>query len=485
MAATLAMRFIGFGQSVIDWDEATYLLISKAMLGNGELYVDAWDTKPPGIFLLFAVLQSLFSDGILSVRIAACVFIAATSFLLYKITLHFRSDDYAAGILSGLLYLTSISFLSPSMGLSRGYGLEANTEMFFLFFTSLGALLLFRSRGRLIQLFLAGLALGLGFIIKYFVVFDMLALGAILLLITYRNRDRVSYHWMGDFFRQSLPLVAGSVLPFALVWSYFYFLSGNFDAFYEVTFVIAGKYASPITAGDFFSFWGDFFYVTSITALCGFATLLIYIRKKRSTYQQAYLLIWLGFTILAATLPGKFFFHYLYQTYLPYCLLAGLVVSKSILPATAARQKVITWTFGVIMGLIPIVSAIKYQVAFNKPDYPRIIANHINENAGPDKSIFVDNYDHIIYYLTDCLPPTKYYHTSLLTETKHRSILRIDQDSIYTEIFSRKPHYVIYKEDPTTWYIIKHLVDYEEEKVFDEDIYLLRRKESGNQELGK
>ena len=61
---SLVMRFFSFFPSVMDHDESTYLVIADA-LRQGNVYLrDVIDTKPIGIFTLFAVFQILFGKSI-------------------------------------------------------------------------------------------------------------------------------------------------------------------------------------------------------------------------------------------------------------------------------------------------------------------------------------------------------------------------------------------------------------------------------------
>jgi len=43
------LRISTFFQSVIDWDESVYLLMSKSILDGNLPYIQVWDHKPPDI----------------------------------------------------------------------------------------------------------------------------------------------------------------------------------------------------------------------------------------------------------------------------------------------------------------------------------------------------------------------------------------------------------------------------------------------------
>ncbi|MBP8239553.1 MAG: hypothetical protein KAX50_06315, partial [Saprospiraceae bacterium] len=50
----LVMRFFSFFPSVINHDESTYILIAEGLLKGKVYFRDYIDTKPIGIFLLYA-----------------------------------------------------------------------------------------------------------------------------------------------------------------------------------------------------------------------------------------------------------------------------------------------------------------------------------------------------------------------------------------------------------------------------------------------
>ena len=50
---------------VIDWDESTYLIISKYLSEGSILYVDYWEAKPPVFFIYIALIFKLFGSTLL------------------------------------------------------------------------------------------------------------------------------------------------------------------------------------------------------------------------------------------------------------------------------------------------------------------------------------------------------------------------------------------------------------------------------------
>lgn len=115
-----------FFWSFINWDESIYLLISRTMLDGQLLYLDIWDHNQPFVYVLFALGQLVFGKTILSIRLLACVAVATTSLLLYRIgRTTFGEDQQGAVVAAGLYAVFTVS----------SGGLATNTEILFAPFT--------------------------------------------------------------------------------------------------------------------------------------------------------------------------------------------------------------------------------------------------------------------------------------------------------------------------------------------------------------
>ena len=74
LTAAFLIRIWQFGNPVIHVDEQFYLLVGDRML-QGELpYVDIWDSKPVGLFLIYAAIRMLGGEGIYQYQIVATLF---------------------------------------------------------------------------------------------------------------------------------------------------------------------------------------------------------------------------------------------------------------------------------------------------------------------------------------------------------------------------------------------------------------------------
>ena len=82
LIVAVALRMWDFGNPVVHVDEQYYLLVGDRMLQGDIPYIDIWDRKPVGLFLLFAGIRLLPGDGILAYQIVATLFAAGTAWMV-------------------------------------------------------------------------------------------------------------------------------------------------------------------------------------------------------------------------------------------------------------------------------------------------------------------------------------------------------------------------------------------------------------------
>src|SRR3546814_4921596 len=93
---TVAVRAVGIGDIVAHGDEQFYLLIGDRMLNWGATpYVDIWDRKPVGLFLLYSGIRLLGGDGIVQYQIVALLAVVVTSGIM-AIWIARRSEEHTS-----------------------------------------------------------------------------------------------------------------------------------------------------------------------------------------------------------------------------------------------------------------------------------------------------------------------------------------------------------------------------------------------------
>ena len=432
LTLAVGLRFFSFFQSVIDHDESTYIVIARDLFDGSDLYTDITDTKPIGIFIIFGLILKLAGNSIFWFRFIVSLLIGITGYWLYCFQLN-RIKSRKAALASGILYVFFVSTW-------RSYGISCNTELFFTFFNALALFLLFQS-GKWYYIALSGFLFGISFIIKYSAVFDFAAI----MLFYYVNRVCQKETWRSIFIDVLITLIF-FLIPFGLVHLYFW-LNGNFDDFLFATYKVAGNYRSDVSYTKLFRGFIDVM-VLLLPIWIFFYTMLI---KRNQIVDRGYkilILVWFVFVCLSIIQLGNNFAHYYLQFALPVSLLGGVFFHEKINTIPVVKYFTSGWTSKVILGvLIFIIIFSAKKEYFDKPDYPKAIANYLNRKLSPGDQIYTGNSYQIIYFLTNKKSPTPYVHSTMLFQPRLLKIMGIDQQEEFSKIFKQYPGYVLKKID--------------------------------------
>ena len=234
LALAVLTRAQTLGNPVLGFDEQFYLVVGDRMISGTLPYVDIFDRKPIGLFLIFAGARLLGGDGTLAYQLVALAFAAATALAIYALV---RRDAGAhAALGGGALYLCWLAFLEGDGGQAQVF---MNLPM------ALAALGVARARAKpgagiglrgLPPMLLAGVALQ----IKYTAAFEAAAFGLTLLWTAWA--DGRSWAAVARF--AALWALAGA-LPTLAAWAAYAAL-GHGDAFVFANFVSAfGRSSDP------------------------------------------------------------------------------------------------------------------------------------------------------------------------------------------------------------------------------------------------
>lgn len=116
LLAALVIRFPAFGDPNYHIDEGFYLLVGERMRDGLLPYVDIWDRKPFGLFLLYAAIATLGGASMAAVHLAAGICAAATAVLLATVARRWVAPLPA--VLAAIAYLTGLEALAGGGGQS-------------------------------------------------------------------------------------------------------------------------------------------------------------------------------------------------------------------------------------------------------------------------------------------------------------------------------------------------------------------------------
>jgi 4-amino-4-deoxy-L-arabinose transferase-like glycosyltransferase len=458
------LRFFSFFPSVIDHDESTYLEIARMLLAGKTLYVDMIDIKPPGTFLILAGFQWVFGYSVIVIRLMVAIWIGLTAFILYR-TSGLIIKNERVSIASGVVYIFFISTWSF-------YGISITPEIFFNLFTISSLYVLLKNDNR-IRYFWAGLLAGIGFIIKYLVIFDFAAFVIFLVYSSVRNQKSAIRN-------QILPIFlagTGFLLPFGIT-NLWYCLNGHFDALVNIVYLAPSKYPAAFDAWKMLKFMLDF-HLRFLPMFFLFYYVLITKKWRNEELRNTRRLgiLWSVLALVAVLIAGKAFGHYTIQLMLPVSLVAGIFFHPELTMRFKMKGLFQRKTGLVIMIILILsVSAMKLEYVFKK-DVPREIAAYLEPRLKPGDVIYTGNYHHIIYYLLKKDSPTKYVHRSLLLGDHHIKALDINVDEEFRHIMALRPVYIIVQEDYPNGMMRDFIHEnYSVEKEFDGEVYLYKLK---------
>lgn len=116
LLVAVAARAAQFGNPVVQVDDEFYLLTGDRMLHGALPYVDIWDRKPVGLFLIYAAIRLLGGAGVLQYQIVATLFVVATALVVARIARNLSGPHGAAA--AGVVYILYLGMFGGEGGQS-------------------------------------------------------------------------------------------------------------------------------------------------------------------------------------------------------------------------------------------------------------------------------------------------------------------------------------------------------------------------------
>jgi len=451
LAFVCAVRAPSFFWSVINWDESIYLLVSRSMLDGHLPYLEVWDHKQPFLYVLFALGQLVFGKTILAIRLLACVAVATTCLLLYRIGRTTFGENQLGAVVAAALY----AVFSVSSG-----GLATNAEILFAPFAvaAVGLVLPWWVRPdetgppSAWRCFGAGVLLGLGTFTKLIVAYEA-AIVVLLLTAFWISGRRIgnchlSFGWVVG---RLGTIAAGALVPWLAGVAYFS-LSGVFDEFIFSNFTFNLIYMADSPPLSLHSLW-----LVAQRQVLGESGLLwlgfiigvglLITNPSSLTRSHRRLLValigWVVITTAAAISLRHIYLHYYLQAFPPLTLIGGFVFAwiwrRSDRVPTLLRIAIAA-TLLVPQGL---KISERWRHVSEVVDVPAAVARYVGERVQPGEYIYVANYQPIIYFITGTEIPTRWALPTNVISPEYRSRLGIQLKEEMASIFRHEPAYVI------------------------------------------
>jgi hypothetical protein len=449
IAFSLLMRFFSFFPTLISHDEGTYFVIAREMFLGKIYFVDLVDTKPVGLYLLIGLLFKYVASSIFLTRMLAAIVIGCTSFVIYKISLHDQAKQKPA-IAAGAIFIFLLSVFTQ-------FGVFLNPELFYTFFTAL-AFYVFLRWQKTAGFLLLGFLLGIGFILKYVVLFDLAAWLLFSFITALLKKERREIQMA---FGHCAVSCLGFLIPFALVVLYYYQI-GHLKELWFYTFGVTSRVPVERTLWQTIIYIGDF-HLRFLPVLFFFYYALFRKPGGSAAYNipKGLIITWCLMVLAAVIAPGKPFGHYFIQMMVPVSIVAGRFFLPE-LKKPLWLAKVISHPVGTVILAVLIAGQIFMQKHdyYDKPDVPKEVAAYLGPMLQPEDRIYTGNYQQVLYYMLNKDCPLKYVHRTLICSNEQRSTLQINLAKEMEMLMKNDFRFILMKDpycyEPMNAYIRKH-----------------------------
>lgn len=343
LLAALVLRCDTFGDPNLHGDEAFYFTVGTAMHHGVLPYVDVWDRKPLGLFLIYYLIAGI-STAPIAYQLAATLFAAVTAWTIAAIARQWTSA--LGGLLAGLCYLLALAPL-------QGFG--GQSPVFYNLFIAIEALLVLRSlpalrQGRIPPAILAAMLLGgLAITIKTTAVFEAAFFGLAALYALGRSKPQP----VRLVVAATVWAATGAVPTLAI--SVAYVLTGHWAEYWQA--MVLSNLAKP---GDWTSAVRRLAILTVVLApiagLAGFGL-------RRQPRERGFVLGWLAAAIAGLFAVPNFYGHYALPLTVPLFVGASSALARQPLGAmvTAALA-----TFALLMSPLDFTHAARSHAAIDR-----------------------------------------------------------------------------------------------------------------------
>lgn len=422
MLVALATRWVTFGNPVVILDDQFYLLVGDAMRHGQWPYIDVWDRKPLGLFLLFAGIAALGDGSIVVMQIVATMFAAATAVVIQRIARLFVAPEPA--LLAALAYLVML----PLLG-----GQSAQSPVFYNLFMASAAWLLLSSSSRpdaklgrnaLVAMLLCGLAMS----IKPVAVVEGAAFGLAFLWLLVRRGVTPA-----NLAVTAIAMIAVALLPVVIPYLG-YALAGDDarEAFVYANFVSIFEKGSFGIKAKLAGFAFFLIYTLPLLGLAAIGIRDIWIRR-RGEMMSLLLLIWLAAAFVGYLAVPHFFDHYALPLIVPMSVAAGIAFANR----SGRLYALGLMIFCLIQGaIVDIAGNRKTTAQFNA------LTASIN-SARYGGCVYLADGPTWLYQSTRACRLTPYLFPDHLNLYVERSAVGVDPSSELERIFAQRPAVVV------------------------------------------
>ncbi len=449
VALTFALlpRLLVATLSVVHWDESIYALVARDVKDGIMPFLGVFDHKPVALYDIYGAAQALFGETIIALRLLAVIVAAAGAFVLGRYCCFATGQECSFGLFAAAIY----GLLSGMNG-----GLVAQPELMMNIAVALIWLIQLRlrdDRPQPVLLLAIGGVMGVAFNCNYLFGFLILAFCVDYLLFL---ADRHSVGWVSrHYLIGGLIIVAGFALTTALLLTPIW-LAGALPDYLSMQVKFLSGYAERrdrlATLSDALTELRPYALLTSLFV----AALVTQIFSRDGSGRNRHIrraLIYFAFGLIAAFASNRG-----HGKYFLLLLPAGIVLLCCMLQQHRQR---LAWPLALWLIIFAVIQletereVIKQGLAGwmrvirgSPSDLPARIALEIRPELALGETIYVYEYQPILYYLTDTVPPTKFANSIHHLHENYVAALGLDREETMNGIMEARPRFVIAGSDP-------------------------------------
>lgn len=410
--AALATRLPMFGDPVIYGDEEFYLLVGRHILHGAIPFVDIWDRKPVGLFLLYAGMKALGGTGVLAYQIVGTGFVVATAAVIGRIALYVTGRFGA--VCAGVAYI---------IWLNLGHAGAGQSPIFYNLPMALAGLITLRAVlgemrpfGGLTGAGAAAMLLaGLAMQIKYSAVFEGIFFGLCYLWLSLRANG-----FPGAALRGLLWVLVALLPTLAALLAYV--AIGHGQDFIFANFVSIFERSADATAGRLL------YRLALILAVLAPLLLCVLWPVEAPHAARRFLLSWLGASVFGLMIFGTYLHHYLLPV---------------LVPATAAAASFFgqrRWRLATL-GLLAIVFVVSDGMMVTSLARHGTVRqfNAIARSIDPHGCLYIYSGEPAFYDATTACIPTRFAFSSHLSRLAESHAVGTDQTAEVARILATHP----------------------------------------------
>lgn len=417
----LVLRVATFGDPNLHVDESFYFLVGQEMHRGALPYVDIWDRKPLGLFIIYYLIAGI-STSVVTYQIAAWLIAGSTAMVIALIAR--RWIGVQGAVLAGASYLFMI-------GAQEGYG--GQSPVFYNLLIAGAALLLLDQRKALERgnpgwrTFAAMALCGLALTVKQTTLFESIFFGLFVIFCLVRSRipmPRTAGIALACMGLGALPTVAtGSA----------YYLLGHWAEWWQAMFLSNLAKAGTTVPQALFGF---IVMCLRIYPYIGIA-LVTYAIRDGSTINRGsriFLVIWIIFSVIGVLSVPNFYTHYALPLIVPLSISAGILLDRR--------------DIGLFIFIFLSVFSIIINGSFNLSSRRASIASldrmaSVIQRHDPAGQLFVFDGPPALYSLAHRRPPTPLAFPHHLNHLIEKNVSQFDTVAEVKRVLQAKPGAVV------------------------------------------